>query len=155
LKKGDILQIVDNALAGIPLAADLDVDRIVEAAKGVCNTPADYAAFVEKARSLRNTEFEVIMRIRQIRHDPQKARENFIKFNFKTLIGILEAYDRKNQLKTTVRGAPEQFLEHYEAILNCWNPSKSRKTIPWSPAISSQHAMKFGKSHQKGQGGAR
>jgi hypothetical protein len=34
------------------------------------------------------------MRIRQIRHDPQKARENFIKFNFKTLIGILEAYDR-------------------------------------------------------------
>jgi transitional endoplasmic reticulum ATPase len=66
---------------------------------------------------MRNTEFEVIMRIRQIRHDPQKARENFIKFNFKTLMGILEAFDRKNQLKTDVRGAPEQFLEHYEAIL--------------------------------------
>ena len=86
LKKGDIVQIVDNALAGIPLSADLTTDSIVESAKGVSNTPADYAAFVEKARSLRNTEFEVILRLRQIRHDSVKTRENFIKFNFNTFI---------------------------------------------------------------------
>ena len=130
LKKGDIVQIIDNALAGIPLSADLTTDSIVEAAKGVCNTPADYAAFVEKARSLRNTEFEVILRLRQIRHDTVKSRENFIKFNFKTLMGILEALDDQNQVKTAVRGAPDRFLEHYEAVLKILEPIRQPDDYP-------------------------
>jgi transitional endoplasmic reticulum ATPase len=120
LSKEDIIQIVNNALEGIPLAADLTTSSIVEAAKGVCNTPADYAAFVEKARSLRNTEYEVLTRLRQIRHDPVKVKENFVKFNFKTLIGILDAVNGQGQapIKTAVRGAPDRFLEHYEDILS-------------------------------------
>ena len=122
LGKDDIIRIVVNALEGIPLAPDLAPRTIVETAKSVCNTPADYAAFVEKARSLRNTEFEVIQRLRQIRQDPVKIRENFIKFNFKTLLGILEAVDTENRLKTAVRGAPEAFLEHYEALLELLEP---------------------------------
>ncbi len=130
LKKEDIVQIVDNALADIPLSADLTTDSIVEAAKGVCNTPADYAAFVEKARSLRNTEFEVILRLRQIRHDSVKRRENFIKFNFKTLMGILEALDDQNHLKTDVRGAPDRFMEHYEAVLKLLEPIQQPDDYP-------------------------
>ncbi len=90
LTKNDIERIVDNALSGIPLASDVNTQAIVTAAKGICNTPADYAAFVEKARSLRNTEFEVLLRLRQICHHALKARENFVKFNFKTLMGILD-----------------------------------------------------------------
>jgi len=117
LTKGDIIQIVDNALAGVPLSAQISTKRIVEAAKSVCNTPADYTAFVEKARALRNTEFEVLLRLRQIRHDPKKIRENFVKFNFKTLMGILEAVDGQNQLKADVRGSSESFMEAYETVL--------------------------------------
>ena len=117
LNKDDISRIVGNALADIPLSKDLDTGGIVETAKAVCNTPADYAAFVEKARSLRNTEFEVIQRLRRIHHEPLKARENFVKFNYKTLLGILDAVDKENQLKTTIRNAPERFLDHYEALV--------------------------------------
>jgi SpoVK/Ycf46/Vps4 family AAA+-type ATPase len=134
LKKGDIVQIVDNALEGITLSPDLTTIRIVEAAKGVCNTPADYAAFVEKARSLRNTEYEVLMRLRQIRHDPQKARENFVKFNFKTLMGILNAVNGQSQLKTAVRDTPEHFMKHYEAILKLLAPIQTPNDYPMVPS---------------------
>jgi transitional endoplasmic reticulum ATPase len=130
LKKGDIAQIVVNAMEGVPLSAGLTTESIVDSAKGVSNTPADYAAFVEKARSLRNTEFEVILRLREIRHDPEKTRENFVKFNFKTLIGILEAVDVQNQLKPSVRGAPEQFLEHYKAVLKMLEPIQNPEDYP-------------------------
>ena len=130
LSKDDISRIVANALKEIPLAPELDTGSIVEAAKGVCNTPADYAAFVEKARALRNTEFEVIQRLRKIRHEPAKTRENFVKFNFKTLIGILDAVDTENELKTTLRNAPEQFLDHYDAMLAMLVPIKAHEDYP-------------------------
>ncbi|MFO7715752.1 AAA family ATPase [Desulfosarcina sp.] len=130
LKKGDIVQIVDNALEGIPLSAELTSNRIVEAAKGVCNTPADYAAFVEKARSLRNTEYEVVMRLRQIRHAPEKTRQNFVKFNFKTLMGILDAFEGQNQMKAVIRAEPERFMEHYENILKAIAPIQQPDDYP-------------------------
>ena len=130
LKKEDIVRIVENALEGIPLSADINAHSIVKAAKGVCNTPADYAAFVEKARSLRNTEFEVLIRFRQIRRDPLKDRENFVKFNYKTLMGILEAFDHQNQLKTTVRGSPNRFIEHSEAIIKLLAPIRRSDDYP-------------------------
>ncbi|BBO87305.1 AAA family ATPase [Desulfosarcina ovata] len=134
LNKDDITRIVDNALEGIPLSDELNTGRIVESAKGVCNTPADYAAFVEKARALRNTEYEVIQRLRQIRHDPLKARENFIKFNFKTLLGILEAVDTGNQLKSMVRNTPELFIDHYETLLGLLEPIESPDDYPMVPS---------------------
>lgn len=117
LKNVDIVQIVESALEGIPLAPGVTAKAVVEAAKGICNTPADYAAFVEKARSLRNTEFEVATLLGRIRHGSVKARENFVKFNFKTLLGILEAVGGDHPLKGVVHPTPERFHEHYEEIL--------------------------------------
>jgi SpoVK/Ycf46/Vps4 family AAA+-type ATPase len=134
LKKSDIVQIVDNALEGIPLSPDLTSTRIVEAAKGVCNTPADYAAFVEKARSLRNTEYEVVMRLRQIRHAPEKTRQNFVKFNFKTLMGILDAFEGQNQMKAVIRAAPERFMEHYDNILKAIASIQQPDDYPLMPS---------------------
>jgi hypothetical protein len=134
LSKGDIVQIVDNALEGIPLSTELTTERIVDTAKGVCNTPADYAAFVEKARSLRNTEFEVLDRLRQIRHEPAKTRENFVKFNFKTLMGILDAYNGQNQLKADIGRAPDRFLDKYEEVLNILAPIQEAEDYPMGPS---------------------
>jgi hypothetical protein len=130
LQKNDIVQIVENALSNTPLSDDITIHSIVDAAKGICNTPADYAAFVEKARSLRNTEFEVIHRLRLIRHEPEKNRQNFVKFNFKTLMGILEAFDRENKIRTAVRGSPGQFLKRYETIVKLLGPIKDHEDYP-------------------------
>jgi SpoVK/Ycf46/Vps4 family AAA+-type ATPase len=134
LKKDDMVHIVDNALEGIPLSPELTSAGIVEAAKGVCNTPADYAAFVEKARSLRNTEYEVLMRLRQLRHDSGKTRENFVKFNFKSLIGVLDTFEGENPLKAIVRTTPERFMEHYEAILKMIASIQKPDDYPMMPS---------------------
>lgn len=130
LSKGDILKIVENALEEIPLSRELTVASIVEAAKGVCNTPADYSAFVEKARALRNTEFEVLARLRHIRHDPAKSKENFVKFNYKTLMGILVTLQGHDRLKAEVRGAPDRFMERYEEILKVLEPVQQPEDYP-------------------------
>jgi transitional endoplasmic reticulum ATPase len=135
LKNVDIVQIVDSALVGIPLSPGVSAADIVEAAKGVCNTPADYAAFVEKARSLRNTEFEVAMLLRRIRHGSRKAKENFVKFNFKTLMGILEAVGGENNpLKGMAHPTPERFHDHYDEILELITAISSSDQYPLMPS---------------------
>jgi transitional endoplasmic reticulum ATPase len=67
VSKEDVQAIVMSALKGVPLAEDVTLKIIIEAAQSLCNTPADYAAFVDKARSLRSTEFEVLQRFRDLK----------------------------------------------------------------------------------------
>ena len=111
LPKRDIAEIVKGPLKDIPLAPGLDVDTIVDSARGISNTPADYAAFVEKARSLRSTEYAVLLKLRSL---GQESREedlvNFIKFNFKTLVGILDAVDAPSKIRAQVKEDPFGFL---------------------------------------------
>jgi transitional endoplasmic reticulum ATPase len=64
---------------------------------------------VEKARSLRNTEFEVAMLLRHLPRLSKKTKENFVKFNFKTLMGILEAVEGENPLKGVGARPPGKF----------------------------------------------
>jgi transitional endoplasmic reticulum ATPase len=134
LKNVDIVQIVDSALEGVPLSAELTAGSVVEAAKGICNTPADYAAFIEKARALRNTEYEVATLLRRIRHDPKKIKENFVKFNFKTLLGILEAIAGENPLKGVIHPTPERFMEHYEVVVEMLETIQEPDDYPMTPS---------------------
>ena len=130
LSKTDITQIVENALENVPLGPELTTTRIVEAAKGICNTPADFSAFVEKARALRNTEYEVLLRLRQIGDEPEKVCSNFIKFNYKTLMGILDAINGQASIKSAVRGAPDQFIKRYKEILDLLDGIKAPENYP-------------------------
>jgi len=116
LSKQDIANIVAATLKGVPLAEDLQITSIIEGAQGLCNTPADYAAFVEKARALRSTEFEVLQRSRQLMDAPKEVKSNFIKFNFKTLMGILEALDLPTGLRTEIKENPMRLLAHFEEV---------------------------------------
>jgi len=116
--RDDIKDIVRQAVADIPLASDVDVDTIVESAKEICNTPADYTAFVEKAMSLRNTEYEVLTRFRSQGGEQLEVRENFFKFNFKTLIGILEAIEAPKALITGIKKNPASVTDRYDEILD-------------------------------------
>ena len=116
LGKKDISKIIRNTLKDVPLDRKIDVESIIEKAKSVCNTPADYAAFVEKARSLRNTEFEVLLRFRDLFDASPKIRDNFIKFNYKTLVGILDAVDAPENILMATKNSPHEFLNRYDEI---------------------------------------
>jgi SpoVK/Ycf46/Vps4 family AAA+-type ATPase len=130
LRKEDIIDIVSITLKDVPLANDLNVKKIVEAAQNICNTPADYSAFVEKARSLRSTEFEVLQRFRNLKERPEKERINFIKFNFKTLIGILDAIDAPRLLKSEIKTDPEKMLSNYDKIIELIALIQQAETYP-------------------------
>ncbi len=116
--RSDINEIVKQVVKGIPLSPNLDVETIIESAKEICHTPADYTAFVEKALSLRNTEYEVLTRFRSRAQEQMEVKENFIKFNFKTLIGILEAIKAPKALIAGIKKNPASVADRYEEIIN-------------------------------------
>jgi SpoVK/Ycf46/Vps4 family AAA+-type ATPase len=116
LNSKDIEAIVAAELMDVPLAEDMGVKTIIESAQGLCNTPADYTAFVEKARALRNTEYEVLVRFQQLLSADNEVKSNFIKFNFKTLMGILEALELPPPLRTEIKEKPSSLIEQYTTI---------------------------------------
>ena len=103
LRKKDIAGIIQKSIGEVPLADGLDIDGILEVAQPLCNTPAEYTAFIEKARSLRSTEYEVLVRLRSLASKEKVSLANFIKFNFKTLIGILEAVNAPPEISAKIR----------------------------------------------------
>ncbi len=117
LRKIDIEAIVEAALSEVPLAPGLKIEMVVEAAKNICNTPADYTAFVEKARSLRSTEYEILLRLREIERHSDEENLNFIKFNLKTLLGLLEAIEAPAEAVKSVRDEPRRFIREHEQLV--------------------------------------
>lgn len=117
LNKEDIAKIIERTLEDVPLSSGVNLEGIVDAARGICNTPADYTAFVEKARSLRGTEHQVLRRLQALAGADYKEKENFIKFNFKTLIGILDALDIPRNIRTRIKSDPHEFIDHFEEVL--------------------------------------
>ena len=117
LSKEDITGIIQRTLEDVPLSTGVSLEGIVDAARGICNTPADYTAFVEKARSLRGTEHRVLQKLKVLRGAERNVQENFIKFNFKTLIGILNALDVPRNIRTQIKSDPSEFFNHFDSIL--------------------------------------
>lgn len=130
LSKQDIANIVEATLKDVPLADDVKISSIIESAQGLCNTPADYAAFVEKARALRSTEFEVLQRFRNMVKAPKEVKSNFIKFNFKTLMGILEALEVSATLRSDIKENPMRLLDHFEDINRDLDPILASDEYP-------------------------
>ena len=130
LKGTDIARIIASCLEDVPMADDVDTAAILEFAKGICNTPADYTAFVEKARSLRGTEYEVLQRARSYSDQNWEYRENFVKFNFKTLLGILDAVGAPESVKNEVRVDPRQFLNRYSEMVELFSHVEGMETYP-------------------------
>jgi len=116
LKQEDVHEIIKVTLNKIPLAEDVDVDCILDSAKGICNTPADYTAFVEKACSLHSTEEEVLRRLQDIRTAPEEEKKNFIKFNTKTLLGIMKAMGAKKSLHSILKKETMDLMERYQYV---------------------------------------
>jgi SpoVK/Ycf46/Vps4 family AAA+-type ATPase len=134
LTKDDIIAIVGQALEEIPLHPDLSVKRLVDTAQNICNTPADFSAFVEKACSLRSTEYEVLSRFRALAAAGDEEKTYFVKFNFKTLMGILEAKDAPQSLRAAIKNDPNKFMPHYEEILTLTESIHDTAGYPLMPS---------------------
>ncbi len=117
LGKKEISRIVSRLLDQVPLSPSLSVESIIEASQGICHTPADYAAFVEKARTLRNTEYTVLEKLRSLNGASREEMLKFVKFNYKTLMGILEALEAPEDLRAQLKKDPEAFVPQYDRIL--------------------------------------
>jgi SpoVK/Ycf46/Vps4 family AAA+-type ATPase len=130
LSSKDIEAIVAAELTDVPLADDMVVKTIIESAQGLCNTPADYTAFVEKARALRNTEYEVLVRFQQLIDSDEEVKSNFIKFNFKTLMGSLEALDLPTALRSEIKEKPSNLIKHYKEIGEYFSVIESADQYP-------------------------
>ena len=130
LRKEDITAIVSQYLADVPRSPGLDAQNVLKATGGICNTPADYAAFIEKALSLRNTEYEVIQRLRSLTDEPRETREKFVKFNWKTIIGILDALTVPKEIRTRVKTIPGGFMDYYDEMISLMAPIENTDDFP-------------------------
>lgn len=132
LVKRDMSEIIDTALGSTPLADGLNSTKVIDAAKGICNTPADFAAFVEKALSLRSTELMVLIKFRDISSLAQEKQVRFLKFNLKTLSGILEALGDSRSLQKSLKDSAAEFLSRYDEVISLFSSISSESDYPLS-----------------------
>ena len=98
---------------------------------------------MEKARSLRSTEYAVLLKFRGLKDASHESMESFIKFNCKTLMGILEAVSVPQGLRSEIRNKPSNFLNHYETIVRLLDGIKDLDSYPLMPShlISAHHEI--------------
>jgi len=149
LRKREIIEIIEQSLKDVPLASGLNLEMILEASQGICNTPADYAAFVEKARSLRSTEYEVLLRLRSLSGVSRVDMVNFIKFNFKTLHGIIVAVKAPQEIRARIKGDPIGFFNQYNRIIKLVAHIKDDAQYPLMPSHLSSARLEISQSPVK------
>lgn len=110
LRDEDALRIIRKEMGTIPLEETLTHEDIVRAARGLCETPADFTAFAEKVRSLRTTEIEVIEKLQAAVSGSEEDRARFVRFNYKILLGLLEGSAGDNALALKARQGEEELL---------------------------------------------
>lgn len=130
LRDEDRLRIIVQALAGIPLAAELTIEEIARQSNSICETPADYTAFAEKVRSLRTTEMEVIQKLLDNSTAPRDEKIRFVRFNYKILLGLLEGMLPNSTLTQKARQGEEGMLEQLHEIFSGFSRIKTGKDFP-------------------------
>jgi len=91
MRQKDIFDIIKKQFDDIPHKREFKVEKIIETAQGICNTPADFTSFTEKAIALCSTEYKVLVKLRDLKESTDQEKNEFIKLNFKTILGILDA----------------------------------------------------------------
>ena len=130
LRDEDRSQIIIQALEGIPLADDLTIEEISRQSNSICETPADYTAYAEKVRSLRNTEMEVIQKLLQTGDADNEEKVRFVRFNYKILLGLLEGMFPKSVLTKKARQGEEGMLDRLDEVFARFSKIKTDKDFP-------------------------
>ncbi len=118
MRQKDIFDIIKKRFEETPHKRQFKIEKVIETAQGICNTPADYTSFTEKAIALCSTEFKVLNKLRQLAVSTQLEKVDFIKLNFKTIIGILDAVKAPPLIKTKIKNDIKNFVKHYDLILS-------------------------------------
>lgn len=117
MRQKDIIDIIGRQLDRIAHTLAVPVEKIFDRAQGICNTPADFSSFAQKAISLCTTEFKVLTKLRELKPATDEEKREFIKLNFKTIIGILDALRAPPMFKARIKNDPHAFVDQYDNIL--------------------------------------
>jgi len=110
MRDEDALRIMRKEMRTIPLEPGLSFEEMFRVARSLCETPADFTAFAEKVRSLRSTEVEVLGKLMEAVGEAEADRARFVRFNYKTLIGLLEGAAGEPSLALKARHGEEGLL---------------------------------------------
>lgn len=110
MRDEDALRIMRKELHDLPLEEGLCYEEMVRVARALCETPADFTAFAEKVRSLRSTEMEVLGKLMEAVQGSAEERARFVRFNYKTLVGLLEGAAGEPSLALRARHGEEGLL---------------------------------------------
>lgn len=130
MRETDIYTIIDKKIGNLPKAKEVTYDEIYKSAKTICNTPADYTAFVEEMVSLQKTEFEVIQELKRINKQKTEDVERLVKLNYKTLLGIIENLNLPYYIKTESKKKPSAIINNLEEICSEVQNINSLKDYP-------------------------
>ena len=130
LRQKDIAVIIEKLFDRFNHSKKIKVQELIETAQGICNTPADFSAFTGKAMALCSTEYKVVQKLRELKNSSDEAKVSFITFNFKTLLGILDAVNAPPLLKADIKGDPSNFVRRYCAILDLVKEVKDENDYP-------------------------
>jgi transitional endoplasmic reticulum ATPase len=130
MRQKDIFDIISKQFENMPHRREVGVEKIIETAQGLCNTPADYTSFTQKAIALCTTEFKVLVKLRQLVRSTKGEKHEFIKLNFKTILGILDTVKAPPLIKSTIKNDLKNFVSQYEKILENVAHITSEKDYP-------------------------
>ena len=130
LREKDIKGIISKQFDTIPHPRKVPVEKIIEAAQGISNTPADFSSFTEKAIALCTTEYKVLRKLKKLEQKTDNERAEFIKLNFKTILGILDATDAPPLLKADIKNDPMNFVNNFKRILDHISHINDRSDYP-------------------------
>ncbi|CCK82477.1 AAA family ATPase [Desulfobacula toluolica] len=130
MRQKDIFDIIKKQFESAAHHREFEIEKIIETAQGICNTPADYTSFTEKAIALCSTEYKVLLKLRRLKESTREEKYNFIKLNFKTIIGILDAVKAPPLIKSKIKHDIKNFVAHYDQILANVDHIRSEKDYP-------------------------
>ena len=130
MRQKDIFDIIKKQFETLPHKREFEIEKIIETAQGICNTPADYTSFTEKAIALCSTEYKVLLKLRQLKTSTPQEKFDFIKLNFKTIIGILDALKAPPLIKSKIKHDIKNFVDQYDQILSNVDHITSEQDYP-------------------------
>ncbi len=132
LRDEDGQRIIVKEMGDLPLEQGLTTEEIARQARTLCETPADFAAFAEKVRTLRKTEMEVTDELLRVIDQDQDEKVRFVRFNYKILLGLLEGMAPHSSLLLKARQGEEALLTRLNEVVEHLRHLKAEKNFPIS-----------------------
>jgi len=149
IRDEDGQRIIQKEMKGLPLEAGLTLEAIVSQAKALCATPADFAAFAEKLRTLRETEIEVTEKLIQVTKQQPELRERFVRFNYKVITGLVEGIAPSSALLLKVRQGDDSALLCLDEIVDKLHRVIEEQNFPVSKWHLQNARQQFAESPMK------